>query len=454
MLEYFISYHEGGELSPYCRCRVDILSEAEAGFVKLCIDVFIHDNPNFYFQDGDELGIRTPKGKLEHLPAMKKFDEKNRKLLDHLKEYHGPLQRYFRNQASDVSLPENKDLDAPITAPVINKLLAYIYTNRGINFYLDSRMNLNPTPFERIDDMKKFITDDGSMFYAFYRLRHFPEPLKQILTQLMNSLVPFTHIITMYDLMRDVRDSLQYFRDPEYIVPAQTQHQKATPQSLETENITEHPYQIQAASGRDVHSVIVGDNHEEIGNTVGNPLNVKDEQLAKVVSLLEDIYDKMPTGETVEKQTKELTAVSREPQAVFLVNPPKNTTYEPANVNVNVTNTKDIHAPVVKAVDKNTKAVEKQGETLNTMAAEIGKSVAKWLTKLKLAKTRRLLLEEVLSDMGFAPMEVVEELYPNANPTERREKSVKISNDHNKRKKQSSKKTYKKSGKKSSRGGA
>ena len=69
------------------------------------------------------------------------------------------------------------------------------------------------------------------------------------------------------------------------------------------------------------------------------------------------------------------------------------------------------------------------------MAESTGKNTAKWLLKADMANHCQDLQEQILSEMGFTPMEVVDKLYPNATPTERREKSQKISNNKGKRKK-------------------
>jgi biotin operon repressor len=54
----------------------------------------------------------------------------------------------------------------------------------------------------------------------------------------------------------------------------------------------DHPRLLQAPTGVGVpDDIIVGDNHSEIGDTVGNPLRVKDEQLTEVVSVLKEIRD-------------------------------------------------------------------------------------------------------------------------------------------------------------------
>jgi signal recognition particle subunit SEC65 len=52
-----------------------------------------------------------------------------------------------------------------------------------------------------------------------------------------------------------------------------------------------------------------------------------------------------------------------------------------------------------------------------------------------MASTKQELQEEILSDMGFEPIEVTEKLYPEATGTERREISRRISNQRNNRKK-------------------
>jgi len=83
-------------------------------------------------------------------------------------------------------------------------------------------------------------------------------------------------------------------------------------------------------------------------------------------------------------------------------------TEEPANVNINKV------APAER---------EALGES-------IGKSTAKWLLKLDMAKTNKELQEAVLSDMGFKPIEVTDMLYPDNE--ERRNISKRISKNKNK----------------------
>lgn len=67
----------------------------------------------------------------------------------------------------------------------------------------------------------------------------------------------------------------------------------------------------------------------------------------------------------------------------------------------------------------------------------IGRNTAKWLLKVKLSKTNRYLHEEILSDMGFHPVEVAEKLYPNVKKSERRKHSQRISKTKNRRNKTS-----------------
>jgi len=71
------------------------------------------------------------------------------------------------------------------------------------------------------------------------------------------------------------------------------------------------------------------------------------------------------------------------------------------------------------------------------LGESIGRSAAKWLLKADMSKTNRELQEEVLSDMGFAPVEVTEKLYPNASESERRKASQRISKNNSKRNKTS-----------------
>jgi len=66
----------------------------------------------------------------------------------------------------------------------------------------------------------------------------------------------------------------------------------------------------------------------------------------------------------------------------------------------------------------------------------IGRHTAKWLLKADMANTHKELQEEILSDMGFLPIEVTDKLYPNANPDDRRGISQRISRQNKERTKE------------------
>jgi len=65
----------------------------------------------------------------------------------------------------------------------------------------------------------------------------------------------------------------------------------------------------------------------------------------------------------------------------------------------------------------------------------VGRNVAKWFFKMDMSEANRDLREEILSDMGFEPVEVVEKLYPSVDNSERRKHSQRISKNKNKRNK-------------------
>jgi hypothetical protein len=98
---------------------------------------------------------------------------------------------------------------------------------------------------------------------------------------------------------------------------------------------------------------------------------------------------------------------------------------DPAEVNVN--NPNDINTPIVKAIEKQTKEIQKQTAILENMGESTGRNTAKWLEKAKLPTVSKELREEILSDMGFEPTEVVEKLYDNLNKSERRTKAQSVS---------------------------
>jgi len=76
--------------------------------------------------------------------------------------------------------------------------------------------------------------------------------------------------------------------------------------------------------------------------------------------------------------------------------------------------------PIEEAINRNTAAVERLPES-------IGREVAKWMIKADLAKTCRALQEQVLSEMGFQPVEIVDLLYPNVGKKDRRTKAQAVS---------------------------
>ena len=96
-----------------------------------------------------------------------------------------------------------------------------------------------------------------------------------------------------------------------------------------------------------------------------------------------------------------------------------------------------VTSPIVKALEKQTNEIKKQAAILEKMGESTGRHTAKWLLKVDLVKTNRDLQEEILSDMGFEPVEVVEKLYPNANDGERKKNRQRISKNNIKRNKTS-----------------
>ena len=65
----------------------------------------------------------------------------------------------------------------------------------------------------------------------------------------------------------------------------------------------------------------------------------------------------------------------------------------------------------------------------------VGRNVAKWFLKIDMSKANRDLREEILSDMGFEPVEIVEKMYSDVDDSERRKHSQRISKNKNKRSK-------------------
>jgi hypothetical protein len=68
------------------------------------------------------------------------------------------------------------------------------------------------------------------------------------------------------------------------------------------------------------------------------------------------------------------------------------------------------------------------------LGESIGRNTAKWLLKVDMSKTNKELQENVLSDMGFEPIEIAKKLYPNAQKKECRKISQRISKNKNKQK--------------------
>jgi hypothetical protein len=146
-----------------------------------------------------------------------------------------------------------------------------------------------------------------------------------------------------------------------------------TPQSvvLGAKDIADYPYQMQAASGRGNPTSVLNAYHESI-EEANEPADVVVKNRKPI-----DVSDKEGI-----KATKEITAV------------------------------------------------------LEDLPEQIGRSTVKWLEKVNLFdKARQDIQEEVYSDMGFTPVEVVEKVYPNASDKVRRKHSQRISKDKSKRKK-------------------
>lgn len=105
-----------------------------------------------------------------------------------------------------------------------------------------------------------------------------------------------------------------------------------------------------------------------------------------------------------------------------------------APANVNIENPKEISDPFVKAIEKQTKEIQKQTAILENIGESTGRNTAKWLLKADMSQNNKELQEEVLSDLGFEPIETTDKLYPNASKSERRTISQRISKNKNKKK--------------------
>ena len=75
-----------------------------------------------------------------------------------------------------------------------------------------------------------------------------------------------------------------------------------------------------------------------------------------------------------------------------------------------------------------------QDVDIEALGESIGRNTAKWLLKADLSKTNQELKEEVLSEMGFFPIEITDLLYPSLEKSKRRAKSQKISKKQSKKK--------------------
>jgi len=80
-----------------------------------------------------------------------------------------------------------------------------------------------------------------------------------------------------------------------------------------------------------------------------------------------------------------------------------------------------------------TAVVEVDPAEREALGESFGRNTAKWLVKMDMAKTNMELQEEVLSEMGFTPIEVTDMLHPNTD--DRRGVSQRISNESKARKK-------------------
>jgi len=72
-------------------------------------------------------------------------------------------------------------------------------------------------------------------------------------------------------------------------------------------------------------------------------------------------------------------------------------------------------------------SIDRQTAVLEGLAESIGREVAKWLIKADQPGIRNELQEEILADMGFRPVEIVDRLYPNLGKSQRRAKAKSIS---------------------------
>jgi len=75
-----------------------------------------------------------------------------------------------------------------------------------------------------------------------------------------------------------------------------------------------------------------------------------------------------------------------------------------------------------------------QDVEIEALGESIGRNTAKWLLKADMSQTNQKLKEEVLSEMGFSPIETTDMLYPNLPKRKRRAKSQEISKKHSKKK--------------------
>ena len=89
---------------------------------------------------------------------------------------------------------------------------------------------------------------------------------------------------------------------------------------------------------------------------------------------------------------------------------------------------KDMRKILVK-IDKKIAPAKRE-----SLGESIGRNTAKWLLKSELAQNKMALQEEILSDMGFTPIEVTDYLYEGTGKSKRRTISQKISKDKSKRK--------------------
>jgi hypothetical protein len=72
-------------------------------------------------------------------------------------------------------------------------------------------------------------------------------------------------------------------------------------------------------------------------------------------------------------------------------------------------------------------SVERQNVLLQNLSEAIGKSVARWLIRADLPNVRNEMREDIYSDLGFRPMEIVDILYPHLGKTARRTKAKAVS---------------------------